>query len=215
MGSLFGCEPGDDESSGTQAEADPCTYISTGPCAEGGTGTGTNVNTDDPGNPIEQGAAGQDTPDGGQIGAEGTLDPTKPENWVDILKGRHVQVYYSASEGESSSTGSVYIIGGETFDLFLCSDMTLTGKYKDTTCVSVYVPNDAGDGNNSDSNCDGDYEEQEGSGTWKVEMLQNNVPALVVTVSGMETLYFALGSDGNYLFVDGIQAVLEDNPHCE
>ena len=178
-------------------------------CSNGGcvtdTGGSTGLNS--------QGNSSGD-PGPGTAGDPGAGTAGDPDAWEDMLKGRHIQVYYSGSDGDSSSTGSVYITGGETYDLYLCSDMTMTGSYEDTTCVSVYIPLPDGGGMSSNGDCDGDYVQQQGSGTWKVQMVQGNVPALVVSVQGMETLYFALGSDGNSFYIDGLEALFEGNPYC-
>ena len=118
-------------------------------------------------------------------------------------------MFLDATDGSTGGGGDVFISGGETYDIYLCTDRTFTGTYEDTTCVSASVPGMGA------SSCDGSSVQESYSGSWDVVMEQN-IPYLALTVQGIaEPVYFALGSDGTTFFVDRVPASLNANPYCQ
>lgn len=146
-----------------------------------------------------------------------TPDPSAPapppasttDDWVNGIAGKQIHVFLDATDGSTGGGGEVFVSGGETYDIYLCTDRTFTGTYEDTTCVSVSVPG-AGQ-----SSCDGTSTQESYSGTWDVVM-QQNIPYLALEIQGLtDTWAFALGSDGTTFFLDQVPATLTPNPYCQ
>jgi hypothetical protein len=139
-----------------------------------------------------------------------TAEPSAKE-WESSIGGKHLSVYFKGvNDGSSSQNGSVVVTGGEQFDIYLCSNKSYSATYVDTRCTSVSV-----DGASASSCGEGDHgQEQQFSGTWRVEIAQGT-PYLIgyVSESG-EEVGFSVGSDGTNFYLDQVATQVATNPYC-